>query len=276
MAVGEYCYDHIPAHKKPKDATDEQLQALREQYRVQKIIIDNETVCPRCGCDAESEKTKNELNAAINKAAATQKLNIMHEKSLFQDETIKYVKFDTYQPDPYEDEAHRNKSLAMDFVEKYKQGYVFNVIFTGNVGAGKSGLSVSMLKALRNLETSCLFISVRLMFEKIYDSFNNKESIYTPMYFNELLTSVDYLVLDDIGAESGNIDTGKKASEYVCKYLSGILEGRQHKSTIITTNLTMPQMISMYDERFTDRVKRNKKVIKFAETLSFRDREQLF
>ena len=58
---------------------------------------------------------------------------------------------------------------------------------------------------------------------KIKDSFSNRQSKYTERYFVDLLSSVDFLALDDVGAETGAIDTDiKTASDFVQRILYAI------------------------------------------------------
>ena len=49
------------------------------------------------------------------------------------------------------------------------------------------------------------------MVSLILDSFNNKECKYTQEYFLKLMEEADVLVIDDLGAEVGRIDTEKVA-----------------------------------------------------------------
>ena len=162
-------------------------------------------------------------------------------------------------------------------VEDYKKGNRFNFWFTGNVGVGKSHLSVSMLKELRSIHTSCLFIDVDEMFRLIrHAMFTNKESMYTESYFIELASKVDFLVLDDIGAETGNINTDKEASDFISRVLRAIVNGRQDKSTIFTTNLSSKKLLSMYDAKLVDRMLKDSRVIKYSDTISYRTKSISF
>lgn len=260
----------------PKEYTDEELQTLKEKFRVQMVIQDGVDVCPRCELDADTKRLSDEVTAIHTANERNVKRDVLHTKSIFQDETLKQAKFDTYALADDMHEARTNLQHVLQLVERYQQGHQFNVMLAGNVGVGKSHLAVSMLKALRSVEISCLFIDTAKMFDLIYDSFNNKESKYTPNYFTELAASVDFLVLDDIGAETGDINTDRHASDYTSRILRSILNGRQDKSTIFTTNLSSEKIMQMYDPKLVDRMLKNIEIIKFNNTLSYRSKNAIF
>jgi DNA replication protein DnaC len=113
---------------------------------------------------------------------------------------------------------------------------------------------------------SCLFVSVDEMMRLIRGSINDKSSIYTESYFVDLLSKVDYLGLDDLGAESGSSETDKSASDFTQRVLNAVTTARQDKSTITTTNLSGQKMRQMYDGRIVSRLLKNPRFIVFKET----------
>jgi DNA replication protein DnaC len=115
-------------------------------------------------------------------------------------------------------------------------------------------------------DKSCLFVSIDAMLRKIKNSFNDKESRFTEEYFNKLLSNVDFLVLDDLGAETGAIDTSKTATDFVQRVLYGITNTRQDKATILTTNLDSKTLFSMYDKKLVSRLFRKPKYVIFKES----------
>jgi DNA replication protein DnaC len=77
---------------------------------------------------------------------------------------------------------------------------------------------------------------------------------------------VDFLVLDDVGAETGAMDTDKRASDFIHRVLYGITNARQNKSTITTTNLGSKDLYSMYDKKIVSRLFRKPKFIVYENT----------
>jgi DNA replication protein DnaC len=75
------------------------------------------------------------------------------------------------------------------------------------------------------------------------------------------LFSTDFVLLDDVGAEN---DPWKEAADKFCQVLSQ----REHKFTVITSNLTPPEFAAT-DPRITDRLLRNSRVMDLAGVPSF-------
>lgn len=231
------------------------------------MLIEGEEVCPLCESDRRSEELSKQETEKIAKAHLVKSYNVLQSKSLIRDKSIADASFGNYAVQ--EEEETTNKQRAADAFQKYKKGQVFNTWLTGLPGVGKSHLAMSLLRNLNEMgsrDKSCLFIDIDEMLRLIRDSFNNRESQYTERYFIDLLSNVDYLVLDDLGAETGDIDSSKKASEFTSKILRAVCNARQDKSTIITTNLTRGALEKMYDPKLVSRLMKNTFLINFKET----------
>nr|AFV27422.1 hypothetical protein [Vibrio coralliilyticus] len=123
-------------------------------------------------------------------------------RSMIADETIRQANFKGYIAN--EEEEVKNKRLAGVIAQEYIDGAVYNTLFTGNTGSGKSHLAMSMLKMINKFskpQKKCLFISVDEMFRRIKGSWKNSESEFTEENMVDLLSEVDVLVLDDIGSD---------------------------------------------------------------------------
>lgn len=232
---------------------------------VQKMIIMGKVVCPRCESERVTKKLEQETTEWFNRIQVEAKFNTLAEKSIIADQTVLKARFDTYKPTIEEERA--NAAKVWECVKRYKTGEKFNIILQGNPGSGKSHLSYSALYELNQTkEHSCLFVDVNSMLRKIKGSFSNKESIYTEDYFIRLLSDVDFLVLDDLGAESGAINTDKQATDFVQRVLYGVTNSRQNKATILTTNLDGIKLKSMYDSKLVSRLMRNPEFVIFKES----------
>lgn len=226
------------------------------------MIIGGQSVCPRCELEAETSKEDEQFRNEIAERKKRNKYNVLASKSVVPDESIKLARFDNYHE--LGDEERVNKQKAWQLVECLKKGYQQNVWIQSRItGVGKSHLAMAMLKELNTLETSCLFLDIDEMLRRIRGSFNDKDSPFTEQYFIDLATEVDFLVLDDLGAETGDIDTTKRASDYTSRILRAIQNGRQLKSTIITTNLTSERLNAIYDPKVISRLMKNIDTIRF-------------
>lgn len=231
---------------------------------VQKMLIDNKVVCPRCEAERREKQLQESIQSEYEESLKQRKYNILYKKSIIEDNTLLKATIDNYKV--AEKEETTNKKNMVQFIESLKSGQTFNVILQGDQGAGKSHLAYAALKELNSNEKSCLFVNVESMVRLIRNSFSDKESKYTENYFVDLMSSVDYLVLDDIGAETGAIDTDKTATNFVQRILYAITTTRQDKSTFITTNLSSETLFNMYDKKLVSRMFKRPKFIIFKET----------
>lgn len=235
-----------------------------DKHNMQLMLLNDIAVCPRCRLEEEEKALSHKVSEAYWKSKESEKYNTFR-KSIIEDQTLLHARFENYLIEC--EEEQQNKALVLECVERYKRGETFNLILTGKQGTGKSHLAFSTVYDLNETrQYSCLFISVDAMLRKIKDSFGNKESKYTEEYFNTLLSSVDYLVLDDLGAETGAINTDKQATDFVQRVLYGVTNVRQDKSTILTTNLDSKTLFSMYDKKLVSRLLKNPKVVIFKES----------
>lgn len=235
-----------------------------DKHNIQMMLINEVVLCPRCRLEDETQALTNLISDEFWKSKQDEKYNTFR-KSIIEDQTLMDARLDNYLVECEEEE--RNKNIVLECVERYKQGETFNLILQGKQGTGKSHLAFGVVYELKETRKfSCLFVSVDAMIRKIKDSFSNRESIYTEEYFNDLLSSVDFLVLDDLGAETGAINTDKQATDFVQRVLYGVTNVRQDKSTILTTNLDSKTLFSMYDKKLVSRLLKNPKVVIFRES----------
>lgn len=110
----------------------------------------------------------------------------------------------------------------------------------------------------------------------IQDSFNNKESKFTQGYVTGLIGDVDYLVIDDVGAETGSEHSKSEATNFIHKILYAVTSARQDKTTIYTSNLTGDKLKQMYDTKLVSRMTKKSKYILFKDTFDKRDEELPF
>lgn len=232
---------------------------------VQRMVYNGNVMCPMCEKIKNDQLFEEQVNAEINKTKSESAYNTLFDKSILDDNTLTKARFSNYRV--LEAEETKNKDLALEYYQAYRAGENFNLILQGKQGTGKSHLAYATLWELNmDKEYSCLFVSIDSMLRKIKASFRDKESKYTEEYFNHLLSDVDFLVLDDLGAETGAIDSDKSATDFVQRVLYGITNTRQDKSTIITTNLDSKTLFSMYDKKLVSRLLKRPKYVIFNET----------
>ncbi len=249
---------------------------------IQMIEFKGQVVCPRCVVEENDRVLKEQANNHYKKIDRAKKFNMLTKHSIISNEEILEATLSNYRTECNETRANKNRVETI--VESLKAGQVKNVFIVGVQGAGKSHLAYSILRELRehfyelsdgekhgdlllykNMKSG-LFVEIEQLMRLIKDSFNNKDSKYTEEYCVELLTSVDFLVLDDLGAESGSMNRTDEASNFIQRVLYAVTNGRQGKVTITTTNLSSGDIFKKYDKKLGSRILNKAEAIVFKET----------
>lgn len=104
------------------------------------------------------------------------------------------------------------------------------IVLLGEFGVGKTGLAISALREAAQRRLAGLFIKTPDLLARIRATYGKGEDVSESDVLTSLRT-VDYLVLDDIGAE--------KQTDWATSMLFQILDHRhdQQRKTILTTNL---------------------------------------
>lgn len=242
--------------------------------KVEVIIVDGEEVCPICERDRENDLLSQRESEKIRRAMTRKNYKALEDKSILTNTDLFQASFSNYET--AEVEEIDNKDRGVKIYQKYNQGEIFNTWFTGLPGVGKSHLAMSILRNLNEAgeqDRSCIFVSVDEMLLRIRNSFDNKESKYTEYYFVELLSKADFVVLDDLGAETGGTGTTKRATDFTLRVLYAIANARQDKCTLVTTNLTKPELVQMYDAKLVSRLQATMALIDFQDTSDKRIRQ---
>lgn len=162
--------------------------------------------------------------------------------------------------------------LAMEYVQQFSLSDPKNLLFAGLYGLGKSHLSYSICKALREKGFVAVFISVPKLLTIIRSSYN-KSSNVTEGDLLDVLSKVDFLALDDIGAERSKRD--EDGESWAAEKIFEIIDGRSGRSTIYTTNLTAEELARKVGERNFSRMMMNTKPFKF-EGVDYRINNKMF
>ena len=138
-------------------------------------------------------------------------------------------------------------TYALNYVKNFPNNKLKNIVFSGNVGTGKTFLSECIANALIKRDYYVVYITsfeLNNIVIKSMDIFaDNRQELLSP------LLDCDLLIIDDLGSEP----IFKNAS---VNNLYTIINQRQlnNFSTIISTNLT-PQMIrDQYGDRLFSRI----------------------
>ena len=141
------------------------------------------------------------------------------------------------------------KHFIDDFDNKPK-----NLFLYGNTGVGKTFLSNCVAKELLDKGYSVIYFTAFQLFDILSKGVFEKDSDAIAAHKN--IFDCDLLIIDDLGTELSNSFT---ASQLFLCINERIL---RQKSTIISTNLELAQVVDTYSERTLSRISSNYSIIK--------------
>ena len=214
----------------------------KHQCQMVKIVKTDAVICPQCNKEERREFEAQKAQASYERNEEKKRLYYL-EKFSMMDSELKLATFDNFKADTPE------KRADLDFVKKEARAYIKgaqnNLVLIGDVGVGKSHLAYSAIKAISDYNKKlATVINVVDLIAKV------KEDFSLEAYYTNLLSGkdkhdkIEYLVLDDLGTE--------KTSEWSSNLIYSILNKRTN--TIITTNLTPPEIQRHYGKRIFSRI----------------------
>ena len=140
------------------------------------------------------------------------------------------------------------KNICIDFIKNFDDKNTKNLLFTGNTGLGKTFLSSCIANELIKLGKNVLYQTAPVMLDSIIDYRfgKNKDSNIL-----ESILTVDLLIIDDLGTECIN---NMKFTELFNIINTRLLNQNKITKTIISTNLSLKNLYSTYDERIVSRI----------------------
>lgn len=144
--------------------------------------------------------------------------------------------------------------IVKNFIYNFDNKTQKNLLFTGNTGLGKTFLSNCIANEILNMNKTVLYQTAPIMLDSIIDyRFNRNDG----EIYNYIL-SVDLLIIDDLGTESMN---SLKFTELFNIINSRILSN--NTKTLISTNLSVNELLKNYDERIFSRFAGNYDICRF-------------
>lgn len=214
--------------------------------------------CMVCGYSDLQRRVDNQTAKMLSDSAKARTLNMFKNGSMISDKSLFDSNFDNYNVVDAETKIAKNK--AMFFAKEILQNKNLHMVLSGKSGTGKSHLSMATCwKVLEEsgYQKKCLFINYRELLGELKNAFN--DPIMYKLLNQSLLQdikTVDLVVIDDLGAELGGAVTSS-ATTYNNDTLYSILEARQNKPLIVSTNLTSSEIKKAYGERLLSRILKN-------------------
>ncbi len=164
--------------------------------------------------------------------------------------TFLFRYYDDSRPDPStgltpRENMHRIVGECRRFITDFGRDSR-SLLFYGGPGLGKTFLSHCIAKELIAQNYSVLYYSSASLFDTLARNTFEKDAAEDP--FADYVLECDLLILDDLGTEITNA--------FVSATLFRILNERisNGKSILISTNLTLPDLVRVYSERVFSRI----------------------
>lgn len=225
------------------------------------------TFCPECQRESMAREQEKKIGLAYNSTVLRSTFDVLDKNSIIppdlKDASLKNFTV-TSQIEEYA------KNYAMRIVRHYLHDGRGNALIMGEAGRGKTHLALAIARKLNadfkanSSPKSVLFMNVPTMFQKIQGGFNKKDARTTDDWL-DLLTKVDYLVLDDLGKG----DRGQWKQDF----LYTLLDNRD--KTIITTNMGGKAMKEAFDDGLRSRITKGGRDLYFKYPDNAEDRRKL-
>lgn len=145
----------------------------------------------------------------------------------------------------------KNVQMCLDFIKKFNSSDE-NLLFYGSPGTGKTFLSCCIAKKLLDNGNLVIYRTSESLIDDLRKiRFSNEQDLA------ELITDCDLLIIDDLGAE--------QISDFSRTELFNILNKKllKHKKMLISTNLSLEDIMKIYSDRITSRLIGEFKLCKF-------------
>lgn len=227
----------------------------------------NRPFCPECQREKMAREEEQKIGQAQTATILRKTYDVFDKNSIIPPE-MKDATFKTFTVSNEIDEKAKNYALRL--VHHYLHDGRGNALIMGEAGRGKTHLALAIAEKLNadfkanKLPKSILFVNVPTLFQKIQGGFDKKGSMSTSDWL-DLLTKVDFLILDDLGKG----DRGQWKQDF----LYTLLDHRD--KTIITTNMGGKAMKEAYDDGLRSRITKGGRDLYFKYPDNAEDRRKL-
>lgn len=190
-------------------------------------------------------------------------------EQLYQDFTLDTdhtMTFDRFSLDVYPDVAdparygldisprekmQENYAICQNFVQHFGEPGLKNILIYGEAGVGKTFMCGCIANALLEKGVPVLYLSSTEMFHIIAASRTGRADETGDMMMADL-TRAELLIIDDLGTESRTDSRCAEFLEILNKRKA--LNGKRPCHTVISTNLNLKEIFSLYSERIGSRL----------------------
>ncbi len=243
---------------------EKEIENLLKNLKLGKDYLKPEFECDRC-------EDTGYINDSVRCSCFTQKVvNITYKQNNML--KLKDENFNTFdiayfsnKPDKNKYQSDKSPLENIDEIKKISQVFCENIhdpkqknlLFVGKAGTGKTFMSSCIASEIVNKGYTVLYQTAPLLMDMLLEAkfASLKDEIKKEQYSN--VFDVDLLIIDDLGTENLN---NMKFTE-----LFNIINTRllKDKKTIISTNLSLAELASEYDDRVMSRLIGNYTICRF-------------
>lgn len=217
--------------------------------------------CPAC-------KDTGYINGEKCSCMKREIINLLYSQSMIQEtlerenfSVFSYDFFDKMQKDPHTgrssyDTMKKNVEVSWDFIDHFGNPPA-NLLLMGQAGTGKTFLSNCIAKELLDRYYSVLYLSASQLFDTLARQAFRREENPEGEELCHQIYECDLLIIDDLGTELTNAFVGSRLFTCINERIL------REKSTLISTNLSMNDMLNLYTERVTSRLIGSYRILQF-------------
>lgn len=225
----------------------QERQELLRSIHLPEDYLTEPFVCPYCHDEGYRDGKRCECFEKILKEEAFRRLNSKSPLALCD-----FSNFDlSYYPEAASGEPSTREQMAkiFQFCRRYAKTFSSdssNLLMSGRTGLGKTHLSLSIAKEAMEKGCGVIYGSTPDLLSQIEkERFSHSENDLQTL---ELMLECDLLILDDLGAEFSTTFTGATVYQLLNTRLN------KHLPTIISTNLSLQELLKLYGERVFSRI----------------------
>lgn len=237
----------------------EQKSKLLEQsgFRLEDLTINY--ICSAC-------KDTGYINNKMCKCMKQKLINRAYMQSNLKD-IVKAENFRHFNLDYYSDSIDFKEQISpkenmskvfatcKNFIKRFNSEFE-NLILYGKPGRGKTFLCNCIAKEILDRGKTVLYLTAFQLFKMVEEEkFNKNADEHINQYLDTVL-DVDLLIIDDLGTEVSTVVTNSEFYNIVNLRLIN------KKSTIISTNLSPSELMSVYSDRVISRIQGNYTTLK--------------
>lgn len=245
----------------------ETLDILKKEKA--RILIDNQIPldslelhyhCIQCKDTGYTEEKKR--CKCFNQKLIDMAYEMSNIRKQLENQNFEKFNLNVFSPEPHAREAYsqrENMKRILNEAEHFVQTFPSNknMLFFGASGLGKTFLCNCIAKSLLDNGFSVIyqtpFTIIQLLEKK---TFTDKTNPVVLIAYEQLFNA-DLLIIDDLGTETANSFT---ISEFYNIINTRILN---EKSTLISTNIKLSEIASVYNDRIDSRIKGHYELLKF-------------